>query len=100
MSQPRRLTTLRVRIMPDGPTVTVTGRNAWALNALMKAGAGGCTPIGHPGPRWSSYVHKLRRTGIAIATISEAHGGPFAGEHARYVLCSTIEVINDGEGHS
>lgn len=100
MSEPRRLATLRVRIMPGGPMVTVAGRNAWALNALMKAGANGCTPIDHPGPRWSSYVHKLRRAGISIETISEAHGGPFAGEHARYVLRSTIEVINNVEGHS
>src|ERR1700687_3438433 len=25
-----------------------------------------CTPIDHPGPRWSGYVHKLRKAGIVI----------------------------------
>ena len=56
----------------------------------------GFTAIGHPGPRFSSYVHKLRKAEFSIETITEAHGGPFAGKHARYVLRETT-VIEDHE---
>ena len=66
--------------------VVVTGRERWALECLMAAGAKGCTPIELPAPRWSAYIHDLRGFGIEIETISEPHGGPFSGSHARYVL--------------
>ena len=39
-----------------------------------------------PAPRWSAYVHELRKMGVEIETIHEAHGGKFPGHHARYVL--------------
>jgi hypothetical protein len=56
----------------------------------------GCTPITTPGPRWSGYVHKLRhRHGLEIQTIDEEHGGPYAGTHARYVLRSRVEFVDD-----
>ena len=76
---------------PDGTEreVRFKGRDAWALGELgelILAEPRGCTPIDHPGPRWSGYVHKLRRAGLDIATITEAHGGPYRGHHARYVL--------------
>lgn len=75
-------------------TVEMTGRDAWALAALVKAGARGCTPIDHPGPRWSGYVHKLRhKYGIHVETIDEKHGGQFAGRHARYVLRSVVRIV-------
>jgi hypothetical protein len=45
----------------DGHTFVAVGRVAWALGELIDAGPAGCTPIDHPGPRWSSYVHRLRR---------------------------------------
>lgn len=64
----------------------IGGRERWALECLMAAGGKGCTPIDHPGPRWSAYVLTLRRLGFDIATISEQHAGPFSGHHARYVL--------------
>lgn len=67
--------------------IVLTGRLAWALRQLIDADRRGCTPLDHPGPRWSAYVHKLRHEyGLDIETIHEAHGGPFAGTHARYVL--------------
>ena len=66
------------------------GRNAWALGELIRAGDEGCTPIDTPGPRWSSYVHKLRRAGLDIQTLTESHGGPFKGTHARYILRTTV----------
>ncbi|MGA1803351.1 winged helix domain-containing protein [Rhizobium sp. HT1-10] len=89
--------TISARILPDGATVKVIGRDAWALRNLVNAGSQGCTPIDHPGPRWSQYVFKLRGFGFAIETIDEKHGGQFAGSHARYVLRSQVEIIEDSD---
>ena len=80
-----------------GPLIA-HGRDAWALLELYRAGDSGCTPIGHPGPRWSAYALKLRKRGLQIETVSEWHSGPFAGNHARYVLRSRIEVIAKDSG--
>lgn len=71
-------------------TLCLDGRVQWALDRLRRAGLQGCTPIDDPGPRWSAYVHRLRRMGVAIETIYEPHGGPFAGTHGRYVLRSRV----------
>lgn len=93
MTRPVSLT-IRARVGDaDGPVVIVRGREAWALRMLMAAGDRGCTPIDHPGPRWSSYVHDLRKLGIIIETIREPHGGPFPGGHARYVLRCAVAVL-------
>lgn len=78
--------------------VTVRGREKWALQALMAAGPLGCTPIDNPAPRWSAYVHDLRARGVAIETLTEAHAGPFAGNHARYVLRSAVEPTGPPQG--
>lgn len=78
---------------PDGTTrkIHIRGRDRWALECLIHAGANGCTPIDHPGPRWSAYVHDLRHEhGLDIVTITEEHGPPFGGTHARYVLRSAV----------
>jgi len=40
----------------------------------------------NPAPRWSAYVHNLRESGVEIETVTEPHGGDFAGHHGRYVL--------------
>ncbi|MCD1644799.1 hypothetical protein [Aurantimonas coralicida] len=89
---------IRARVLPEGPPMIVVGRKAWALERLVAAGNRGCTPIDTPGPRWSDYVHKLRREhGLVIETIDEAHGGTFAGSHARYVLRSNVEVLPNME---
>lgn len=81
-----------------GPrTIRLEGRMAWALAELVQAGPVGCTPLSHPGPRWSAYVHKLRQAGIAVKTIHERHDGPFAGNHARYVLVSPVRLVLDAE---
>jgi hypothetical protein len=74
--------------------IELDGREEWALSHLMAAGDYGCTPIDTPGPRWSDYVFKLRRRGIDIATVTESHGGPYAGHHARYVLRSKVERLS------
>ena len=61
----------------------------------MDAGPSGCTPIDHPGPRWSAYVHSLKNDyGVEIETRHEKHGPPFAGTHARYVLVSKVERLH------
>jgi hypothetical protein len=73
----------------------LAGREEWALSHLIAAGSHGCTPISHPGPRWSDYVFKLRRRGIDIATLAEHHDGPFAGTHGRYILLSKVERLSD-----
>jgi hypothetical protein len=70
-----------------------TGRDAWALAELVRAGERGCTPIDHPGPRWSAYVFKLRAAGLDIETRCETHGGPFPGNHARYVLRTPLRIL-------
>jgi hypothetical protein len=70
------------------------------LFELVKAGMKGCTPIDQPAPRWSNYVFRLRRQGVAIETITEKHAGAYAGTHARYVLRSQVEVnkvVRNGE---
>ncbi|MFO0995306.1 MAG: hypothetical protein U1F33_01385 [Alphaproteobacteria bacterium] len=79
-------------------SIQVKGRDAWALRELMDAGERGCTPIDHPGPRWSGYVHKLRRAGIRVETIHEHHNGPFPGRHARYVLRSQVRILEAPNG--
>lgn len=81
------------KIEPDGGVHDVVGRDAWALMNLIDAGKRGCTPIDHPGPRWSAYVWKLRGMGFTIETIHEDHGGPFSGTHARYVLHSAVTIV-------
>jgi hypothetical protein len=80
------------KIQAEPVTVTIIGRDGWALLSLIGAGRRGCTPITRPAPRWSHYVWKLRGSGINVETIHEAHGGSFSGSHARYVLHDTVTV--------
>ena len=88
--------TITARLLPDGQHFIVRGRDAWALSELVRCRQRGCTPIDNPGPRWSAYVHKLRSEyGLSIETINETHGGLFAGTHARYVLRSQLQIINN-----
>ena len=77
-------------------TITVCGRNLWALERLAAAGLRGCTPITKPGPRWAAYVHTLRGLGVPVETIHEEHKGEFPGTHARYVLCATVTPETEG----
>ena len=72
---------------------TLSGRNAWALNELIRSGQKGCTPIDNPAPAWAAYVQNLRAMGLYIETITEAHGGPFKGHHGRYVLHSDVNIL-------
>jgi Winged helix domain len=92
--------TVKAKLGEGGPVVTLRGRDAWALLALKAANDSGCTPIYNPGPRWSGYVHKLRKAGIGVETVREAHGGPFPGQHARYVLSSAVTILEKKGGKS
>ncbi|PWE52768.1 hypothetical protein DEM27_28600 [Metarhizobium album] len=89
---------ITARILPDGQPFKVIGRDAWALRNLVKAGETGCTPIDHPGPRWSAYVWKLRtKYGLVIETIEEKHEGQFSGSHARYVIHSEVAILAESD---
>ncbi len=89
---------ITARILPDGSTFTVKGRDAWALDELLKTGQKGCTPINNPAPRWSAYVFNLKHNqGLNIETRHEPHYGPFAGTHGRYVLLSKVEIISQSD---
>jgi hypothetical protein len=82
------------QVTPEGGeafTLHVVGREAWALERLAAAGPVGCTPINQPAPRWSAYVHRLRESGVPIETLTEKHGGEFAGNHARYLLRAAVQ---------
>lgn len=81
-------------------TLDISGRDEWALRQLIAAGQKGCTPIDNPAPRWSAYIHKLRRMGIDIETVDERHGGPFPGRHARYVLHSLVRALEAQHGEA
>jgi hypothetical protein len=87
--------TITVRIEPDGPEVTLTGRDAWTMQQLLVAGEKGCTPIDTPAPRWSGYVFNLRRIGFDIETRHEPHKGRFPGTHARYILRSQVTLTEE-----
>jgi len=78
--------------------INPAGRDAWALGELITAGSDGCTPLDNPGPRWSGYVFKLKRIyRLDIETITEMHGGDYAGKHARYVLRSRVAFANPAD---
>ncbi|MEM0935743.1 MAG: hypothetical protein AAGJ91_07560 [Pseudomonadota bacterium] len=77
--------------------IEVSGRVQWALEELMRASERGCTPIDTPGPRWSHYIWVLRGEGVDIETVTEKHGGPFSGTHARYVLRSVVVRLPKAE---
>jgi hypothetical protein len=90
------VTKLEIRVGGhEGRTVKVRGRDAWALDALLRAGERGVTPIERPAPRWSHYIFKLRRAGLVVETIDEPHAGTYPGHHARYVLRSSVEVLEE-----
>ena len=85
---------IRARIGGEhGKIITPNGRAAWALDQLLAAGDRGLTPMSNPAPRWSHYIWLLRGEGVDVETIDEPHAGAFAGTHARYILRSTVEVL-------
>ena len=73
----------------------IEGAYTLRLRMLARIDARLMTPIDHPGPRWSGYVHKVRKLGLQIETMTDRHGGPFASHHARYVLCLRVCILGD-----
>ena len=84
----------------DGTRKTFCGRDAWALDQLISGGLIGVTSIERPAPRWSHYVFKLRRGGVNVETIDEPHGGAYSGTHARYVLRTSLRIIEIERQHA
>ena len=83
-----------VAVQPQGQPFKVTGQNAKALLALVKAGAKGVTAleVAAWAFRFSAYCHVLRhRHGLTISTEWEAHEG---GKHGRYVLLSSVTILS------
>ncbi len=77
-------------------TLALTGRLAWSLCELLKAGEQGITSLHNPAPRISHYVLTLRRKGLVIETVRAKHGGPFPGHHGIYRLVSNVTVESIG----
>jgi hypothetical protein len=67
--------------------------NVVQLVARIGDGERGVSSIENVGPRLSHYVFVLRRSGVGVVTIDEKHGGPYAGEHARYRLSVPVELV-------
>lgn len=91
--QPPRKRPVVKAIGPDGQPFTVTGQTARTLLALVKAGEAGVTAleISSWAFRLSHYVMVLRhKHRLAIPMVWEAHEG---GKHGRYVLRSTVTII-------
>lgn len=86
----------RLLVRAKGPDVlpfTVSGQTPRTLLALVKAGAAGVTAleVASWAFRLSHYVMALRhRHRLAIPMQWEAHEG---GKHGRYVLRSTVTII-------
>ena len=92
---PTAFTTIKIRL-PDGSQQSFVGREAWTLRRLVEAGQIGVTTIDHPAPRWSHYVYKLRKAGLAISTDHKSHKGDFPGKHGRYRLETQVTVVDGG----
>ena len=82
-----------IRVSHNDREITLKGREAWAIHALIQSGQRGITSVSNPAPRLAHYIFKLRGSGFDIITIDEPHGGAFAGSHARYVLRSPVSVL-------
>jgi hypothetical protein len=90
---PKDVVELLVQRLDTGEMLRVKGREAWTLSCLLEAGQSGVIPIERPAPRWSAYVHSLRKRGLVIDTIDEPHAGPYSGTHGRYVLRTPLKVL-------
>jgi hypothetical protein len=75
---------------PAGAFV-VKGQVARTLSALIDAGSAGVTSleVAGWGYRLAAYCHNLRKCGLNIETVREAHED---GWHGRYVLRSPVTL--------
>lgn len=80
-------------IRPDGQPFTASGQIAKVLLALVEAGEAGITPLAREtwSLRLSDHVRTLKnRRGLVIVTLWGKHD---EGRHARYVLRSTVTIV-------
>ncbi len=73
-------------------TFELEGRMGWTMAQLANAGTQGVATVENPAPRWSAYVHSLRKLGIQIETEMEPHEGSYPGQHARYRLACDVHI--------
>ena len=90
---PSDIVELLVQRLDTGEMLRVKGREAWTLACLMEVRERGIIPLERPAPRWSAYVHSLRKRGLVIDTIDEPHAGPYSGTHGRYILRTPLRVL-------
>ena len=84
---------VEVTLLSEQPrTFQFDGRLGWTIAQLASAGARGVATVECPAPRWSAYVHDLRKRGIQIETEMEPHDGNYPGFHARYRLACDVQV--------
>ncbi len=84
--------------VPSITPLTLTKRAEFFLEEMLVAGSEGITTIDYPGVRVGDAIHKLRKAGVDVQTLHEAHGGDFAGHHGRYVLRSRIVRLENVTG--
>ncbi|KLK90140.1 hypothetical protein AA309_27375 [Microvirga vignae] len=84
---------LHVQRLDTGEMLRLKGREVWTLACLIEVLERGVIPLERPAPRWSAYVHSLRKRGLVIATVDEHHAGPYPGAHGRYVLRTPLRVL-------
>ncbi|WP_373371162.1 winged helix domain-containing protein [Microvirga yunnanensis] len=84
---------LLVQRLDTGEMLRLRGREAWTLACLMEVRERGVIPVEQPAPRWSAYVHSLRKRGLVIDTIDEPHAGPYSGTHGRYILHTPLRAL-------
>lgn len=90
---PNDVVELLVQRLDTGEMLRLKGREAWTLSSLVETGERGVIPLERPAPRWSAYVHTLRKRGLVIDTIDEQHAGPYPGAHGRYILRTRLRVL-------
>jgi hypothetical protein len=85
---------ITARILPDGPSFTLSGQEAKTLVLLHEKGAAGVVAYdfsGGPPFRLPAYTCSLKRNhGLVIETRREQHE---CGSHGRFVLQTPVEII-------
>ena len=84
---------LKIRVIRDdgGAGFVATGQTAKTIRALVLAGSLGVTAqeLASWALRLAAYCHDLRKQGLDIETIREAHDG---GWHGRHVLHTIVRL--------
>ena len=90
---PNDVVELLVQRLDTGEMLRLKGREAWTLSCLLETVRERRHSLERPAPRWSAYVHSLRKRGLVIDTIDEPHAGPYSGTHGRYILRTPLRVL-------